>query len=108
MRKECRPTDVCMQIAAMEHSTAILEDASNAIEAAARHASTAEVNSSTPRTEAADEDSNQNWRKRKADSSLRYGSKRGGREGRGGRGGRGGRDDRRGNKKRDMGRAEYL
>ena len=90
----------------MEHSTAILEDAGKAIDAAAASSSlktSLDFESTNPDNEARPQN-NYNRRKRKGgfpDSSMHQGSQRGGRGG-------GGRNNNKRHKKGDMGRGEYL
>lgn len=90
----------------MEHSAAILEDASNTIETAAKsataddQATSSKMDQSEKTSDRKDGKSNNNDRnKRKRDfpdSSMHHGSRRGGR------------NDNKRHKKGDMGRSEYL
>lgn len=101
----------------MDHSTAILEDANKAVQAAesAQNApATGDIKSepmepseaAPPTGNAYDEERKSNDRKRKADfpsDRQAFGSR-----GKDGGGGRGGRNDGKRHKKGDMGRGEYL
>lgn len=89
----------------MEHSTAILEDASNAIEGAAKSPpvpSTAESSKSRDRTDDGEGDrSNDHERRGKRKGNFNNDRCKG-------HGSRGGRGNNKRHKKGDLGRAEYL